>query len=41
LIANHGEDPGLSVHGARRLHGGINQLLDENRTHGCLRKCAH
>ena len=29
LLANHAKDTGLSVHGAQRLHGGINQLLDE------------
>jgi len=39
LLANHAKDTGLSVHGAQRLHGGINQLLDE--LHGGVRKCAH
>ncbi len=38
LIADHGKNPWLSVHGARRLHSGLNQLLDENWIDGRMRE---
>jgi hypothetical protein len=38
LIADDSKNLGLSVHGARRLDGGMNHLLDENWIDGRARK---